>query len=94
MKIIGFTTTTYYRTIYRSIYKPAVETIYILRQVDDFSLPWSNESVAEDIYTKIGDAIQIPSEPDKLFPYLYLVTYFNVTDIKHSHDYIQISCQK
>ena len=81
MKIIGFTTTTNDRTIYRDFYKPTEETICLLRNVDYFSLACSNESVAKDIYNKIWDDIQITGESDKYFAYLGLVTYFNGIDI-------------
>ena len=47
LKRTGFTTTTYDRTIYTPVYKNTGETIYLLRQVDDFSIACSNESVAE-----------------------------------------------
>ena len=38
----------------------------------------------------MGDALQIPSELDKTFTYLGLVTDFNGIDIENSRDYIQI----
>ena len=56
---MGFTTTKHNRTIYRDFYKPTVETVYLLRQVYDITLSFSNESITEDIYNKIGDAIQL-----------------------------------
>ena len=81
LKRMGFTTTTHDRNIYRDVYKPNIDTIYIIRQVYDFSLTCSNEYVAKDIYNQIWDAIQIPSKPDKPFYYLDLVTDFNGIDI-------------
>ena len=49
---MGFTTTNHDRNIYRDIYKPTVETIYLLRQVDESALESFNESFAEDIKKK------------------------------------------
>ena len=42
LKITGFTTTTYDRTIYKPVYKNTGETIYLIRQVDDFVLACSS----------------------------------------------------
>ena len=42
LKHIGFTTTFRDRNIYRSIYKPTEENIYLLRQSSDFALACSN----------------------------------------------------
>ena len=83
---MGFTTTTHDRTIYKAVYKHTGETIYLLRQVDDFAIACSNESVANDIYNQICDALQLPGESDKPFFYLDLVTDFNGIDIEQSHD--------
>ena len=47
LKRMGFNTTTHDRTIYTPVYKTNGETIYLLRQVDDFVLACANESVAE-----------------------------------------------
>ena len=46
--------------------------------------PFSNEYFAEDIYDKIEDAIQLPSESYKPFAYLGIVTDFNVIEIEQS----------
>ena len=68
------------------------ETIYLLRQVNDFTLACYNESATNDIYDKIGDALQLPSESDKSFYHLGLIMDVNVIDIDQSCDYIQIYC--
>ena len=59
---MGYTTTTYDRTIYRAVYKPNGVAIYILVQVDKISLACYNQYVAEDIYIKIGGTVQFPGE--------------------------------
>ena len=43
---MGFTKNTHDRTIYRDVYKTTVETIYLIRQVGDFSLAFSNEYIS------------------------------------------------
>ena len=73
--------TTLTRITLRYLYKPNGETIYLIRQVDDSTLSCSNEYVANEIYNQIGDALQIPGEPDKPFTYLGLATYFNEINI-------------
>ena len=65
LKRVGFTTTTDDRNIYKDVYNTNVETIYLLRQVDEFSISCSNKSVVEGIYDQIGGALQLPSESDK-----------------------------
>ena len=40
----------------------------------------------------MGVGIQLPSESDKLFSYLGIVTYLNRIVIEHSCGYIQIYC--
>ena len=57
-----FTTTTHYCTIYIAVYKPTGETIYLIRQVDDFTLACSDEYITKDIYNQIGDDLQILDE--------------------------------
>ena len=71
---------------------PTGETIYLLRQVDDFTLSCSNESVSADIYNQIGGTLQITCESDKPFAFIGLVTDFSGIDIEKYRDYIKISC--
>ena len=64
---MGFTSTTLDINMYRSVYKPTRETIYLIRKFDEFALAYSNESVANYVYDQIGDALQLPGESDKPF---------------------------
>ena len=57
-----FSTNIHDRPIYRAVYKITGETIYLIIQVDDFALYFSNESVTKDIYNQIGGDIQLPIE--------------------------------
>jgi hypothetical protein len=92
---IGFTSTTHDKTIYRKEYKGPdgkSSMIYMLRQVDDFALACEEESVAKDIFDKIGRALQTEKETVPPFAYLGLVQDFNGVDIKQTNEYIEISC--
>ena len=68
------------------------EVVYVLRQVDDFSLACKNESTAIAIYGDIGKALQLPKEDKPLSTYLGLVNDFNGIDVEQAQEYIQISC--
>ena len=91
---MGLTNTTHDRTIFRAVYKPTGETIYLIRQVDDFLLSYYNESISKDIYVQIGHNLIHPSESDKPLSYLGLATYFNRIYVEQSREYIQITCPK
>ena len=73
----GFTTTTHDRTICRDLYNPTGETIYLIRQVGEFSLAFSNEYISWGIYNQIGGALQLPIKSDRPFTYISIVTDFN-----------------
>ena len=81
MKRLGFTTNNHNRTIYRAVYNPTVENIFLLIQVEDFVLSCSNKSATRYIYNQIGVNIKIPGESDKSFAYLGLVVDSNKIDI-------------
>ena len=49
LKRMILTTNSYDRTICRAVYKPNVETVYILRQFYDYTVYCSNEYISEDI---------------------------------------------
>ena len=68
-----FTTTTHDITIYRAVYKPNLETIYLLRQVGDFALAFSNKYFANDIYNQIGALFNSLVNQIKLLPTLVLL---------------------
>jgi len=90
LKDMGFESTTHDRTIYKNTYEG--ETVYLLRQVDDFALACNDESTAKAIYAEIGSRLKLPKEDKAPFTYLGLVQDFNGIDIEQTRDYIQISC--
>jgi hypothetical protein len=87
---LGFVHTTHDRTIYISSIRS--ENILLLRQVDDFSIACSDESIAKDIYDIIGRRLQLPNETSPPFKYLGLQSEFNGVDIEQSSTHIAISC--
>ena len=94
IKEMGFTSTTHDRCIYKhdNIFN---ETVYIIRQVDDFMLGCKDEKTAKDIFNIIGTKLQFPSEKLKgvvPFEYLGLVTDYNGVDIRQTRDYIEMHC--
>jgi hypothetical protein len=93
---IGFKSTTHDKTIYKMEYihkdGKEPETIYMLRQVDDFALGCKDEETAKDIYNKIGLALQTEHETEPPFAYLGLMSDFNGVDITQTNEYIEISC--
>ena len=96
LKTIGFESTTHDKTIYRREYHHkdgSKETIYMLRQVDDFALACKEEKTAIEIYDTIGRALQTEKEKNPPFAYLGLVTDFNGVDITQTNEYIEISCK-
>ena len=87
---LNFKTTTHDKTIYYTEYKG--ETIYMLRQVDDFSLACDDESTAIEIYGIIGAKLRLPKEEKDPFAYLGLVKDFNGIDITQTRTHIKLSC--
>jgi hypothetical protein len=87
---MGFITTTHDKTIYKTTYNG--ETVYMLRQVDDFALACKQEETAKAIYKHIGQKLRLPKEDKDPFSYLGLIHDFNGIDVKQTTDYIQISC--
>ena len=87
---LNFKSTTHDKTIYRTVYKG--ETIYLLRQVDDFAFACNDEATAIEIYDIIGKQLRLPNENKDPFTYLGLVKDFNGIDVEQSKEYIQISC--
>ena len=86
----GFKSTTHDRSIYSAVIEG--ERVLLLRQVDDFALACSNEPLAERLYARIGQRLQLPSESKPPFKYLGLLTEFNGLDIQQCDDSIVISC--
>jgi hypothetical protein len=87
---LGFVHTTHDRTIYISSIRS--ENILLLRQVDDFSIACSDESIAKDVNDIIGRSLQLPTETSPPFKYLGLQSEFKGVDIEQSSTYIAISC--
>ena len=87
---LKFKTTTHDKTIYTTVFNG--EKVYLLRQVDDFALACSNESIANEIYDIIGNDLKLPTEDKVPFTKLGLITDFNGIDVEQSRDFIEISC--
>ena len=68
------------------------KVVYILRQVDNFSLVCKHESTAIAIYGDIRKALQLPKEDKPPFTYLGLMDNFNGIGVELAQQYIQISC--
>jgi hypothetical protein len=88
----GFKSTTHDHSIYSANVNGI--KILMLRQVDDFALACPTEDIAQDIYTRIGQRLQLPSEAEAPFKYLGLLQDFNGLDIEQYADCIKISCTK
>ena len=92
---MGFRSTTHDKTIYRLEYlhkdTETYETIYMLRQVDDFAMACKDETTAKKLYEEIGLALQTEQETEPPFAYLGLVKDFNGVDISQTNEYIEIS---
>ena len=88
----GFTTTTHDRSIYTATIDG--EQVLLLGQVDDFALACSDEAIAQRIYSRIGQRLQLPSESEPPFKYLGLLRDFNGLDIRPYDDCIILSCHK
>lgn len=84
---LHFKTTTHDKIIYQTIYNG--EQIYLLRQVDNFTLACNDENTAIEI---IGLKLKLPNEPKDPFAYLGLIKDFNRINVTQSSDYIKISC--
>ena len=87
---LNFKTTTHDRTIYTANFDG--ETVYLLRQVDDFALACTNEALANSIYDTIGKKLQLPKEDKPPFSKMGLITDFNGIDVTQTDSYIKISC--
>jgi hypothetical protein len=87
---LGFEHTSHDRTIYisRKYYEP----VLMHRQVDDFSVACSDQSIAKSIPDSIGRRLQLPNEESPPFKYLGLQSEFNGVDIEQSSSHIAISC--
>ena len=85
-------TTTHDRTIYHGSFEGS--HILLLRQVDDFALACANEDIAKRFYSKLGSALQLPSESSPPFSYLGLLSDFNGVDVTQTSTTIKISCSK
>ncbi|GFH45233.1 hypothetical protein CTEN210_01707 [Chaetoceros tenuissimus] len=60
------------------------QTIYFLRQVDDFAIACNSENIAKDIIAKINEHMSVQIK------YLGLLTRFNGVDVDQTKEYIKI----
>ena len=88
----GFRSTTHDRSIYSA--NLFGHQLLLLRQVDDFALACPAETIACDIYGKIGKRLQLPSESEPPFKYLGELHDFNGLDVHQHDDCIKLSCEK
>ena len=87
---LQFTTTTHDRTIYTTNYNG--HKVLLLRQVDDFAIACSDESIAKSIYDYIGKQLQLPTETTPPFQYLGLMDDYNGIDVKQTATSITLTC--
>ena len=87
---LNFKSTTHDKTIYTTEF--GGETIYMLRQVDDFAIACTKLSIADQIYDIIGSKLQLPGEDKPPFAKLGLINDFNGIDISQTEEYIELSC--
>jgi hypothetical protein len=90
---LGFTTTTHDRCIYTK--QVDGKTILMLRQVDDFMLGCTYESIARNIHDIIGTKIRFKTEEEEdivPFEWLDIVEDYNGVDIKQTDIYIKMDC--
>ena len=87
---LGFKTTTHDRTIYSTVFDG--HRVYLLRQVDDFSLACPNETIARRIFDIIGRKLQLPGETSPPFQYLGLLKDFNGISVSQERSSITVHC--
>lgn len=86
----NFRLTTHDRAIYRGTFDGV--PIFLLRQVDDFALAAPTETIAQQIFAKIGKILQLPSEDKPPFSYLGPLNDFNSVDVDQYNDCIVVHC--
>jgi hypothetical protein len=67
----------------------------MLRQVDDFMLGCTDESIARNIYNIIGTKIRLKTDEEEdivPFEWLGIVEDYNGVDIKQTDIYIEMNC--
>ena len=82
---MGFKNTTHERNIYSNIVDG--HKVLFLRQVDNFSVACTNESICKQIINDIGKHLTVPLH------LLDRTTKFNGVDVLQTQNYIKISCQ-
>lgn len=86
---MGFTSTTHDKSIYSATIDG--NTILLLRQVDDFALACSDESLAKHIYEDLGQRLKFDSESSIPLKYFGLISEFNGIDLHQYADSVVIS---
>ena len=89
---LAFKTTTHICTTYTVNFKG--KQVYLLWQVDNFTLACTNQQLADRIYDTIGQQLQLPNEDKPLFAKMELINTFNRIDVLQTDSYIKISCAK
>lgn len=85
LRQIGFTPTVHEPCLYSGVVDG--ERVLFLRQVDDFAIAASHESIANKILDKIDDFLTFPIKR------LGLLKLFNGVDIEQTSEYIKISVE-
>jgi hypothetical protein len=84
LRSIGLTPTTHETCLYSG--RVHGHRVLLLRQVDDFAVAATLESITQQVFDLIDDHLTIPLKR------LGLVTLFNGIDIQQTQDYIKINC--
>ena len=82
---LGFSSTTHKPCLYSG--KIDNETVFLLRQVDDFAVSASHRDICDKVFASIQTKL---TQPLKL---LGVLTMYNGLDIAQHDKYIKISCQ-
>ena len=85
LRTIGLSPTTHEPCLYSGIVDN--QRVLLLRQVDDFAVATSSETLASRVFDRIDDHLTIPLKR------LGLITLFNGLDIVQSRDYVKVSCR-
>ena len=95
IKEMGFKSTTHDRCIYHNVIDG--ELVLLMRQVDDFMIACTKESLAKNLTNIIGTKIRFETEKDRgeiPIEFLGLVDDYNGVDINQTNQYVEMSAQR
>ena len=82
---LGWTACKHEQCVYHIIFRST--KMFLLRQVDDFAISCADASMAGEMFTLIGNKLQVPLHQ------LGVITMFNGINILQSRQFIRISCE-